>query len=381
MKWNNALLDAQRLIGDDAADAVVAQLDADFGADKARELFGMLIRNISMEAPLQALPQYVRTFFETQSAPPTDLDEARIIRGQRVFVDFGPEITLMLYFKSLPTTYLDWRLSETLGITGRLDDTRKWPEVFSRRVGETAQFLLDVMTPGSLRQGKQGISTTLKVRLVHASIRQFVGHSAAYKPQEWQTPINQEDLAYTLLTFGLTMVQGLRQMNLKLSVQQAEDFYYAWKLVGHYLGIDHKMIPDDLADAEAQQQAMFARLVGSTESNNSITKALLDFARETMLPTDLLDNSPEFLLRYYMGDAFANTLGVQAKKGCVAAFLPQAMAKYFGLLEKLEDRGLGIEKLCNKLGLAVIKGMVKRFKSVKGRGLAIPEEMAKEWGL
>ncbi len=379
MKWTNALLDPQRMVGDPPADDVIAQLVQEFGEEKARDVFSLLIRNIDM--PFADLPAYVRTYMDTQSRQPQGIDPARVIRGQRVFVDFGPEIVMLLYFKSLPTCYLDWRGAETLTITGRLDDTREWPEVFARRVGETTQFLLDVMTPGSLQSQGKGISTVLKVRLVHASIRYFVARRPNYDEALWGKPINQEDLAATLLSFGLTIVQGLRHMNLKLSQAQAEDFQYAWQLVGHHLGIDPTLIPVDLADAEAQQTAIFARLVGPSEAGKSLTKALLDFSRKMMLPTDLLDNSPEFLLRYFMGDTHSDVLGVEAKKGCVAAVLPYAMAKFFGAVEKLEDRGLGIEKLANKLGLAVIKGMMKRFQSVKGRGLVLSEDLRREWGL
>jgi ER-bound oxygenase mpaB/B'/Rubber oxygenase, catalytic domain len=379
MKWNDALLDPQRMVCDPPADDVIAQLVADFGADKAREVFGVLIRNIDM--PFGELPSYVRAYVDTQSVSPVDVDQARVIRGQRLFVDFGPAIVMLLYFKSLPTCYLDWRGAETLAITGRLDDTRKWPEVFSRRVGETTQFLMDVMTPGSLRPQGSGVSMVLKVRLIHASIRYFVARNPRYNEALWQKPINQEDLAGTLLTFGLTIVQGLQQMQLKLSQQQAEDFYYAWKLVGHYLGIDPALIPLDLADAKAQQEVIFARLVGPSEAGESLTKALIDFAAEIMIPTDLLDNSPEFLVRYFMGDAHAKVLGIEGKKGCIAAILPEVMAKFFGALEKLEDRGLGIERMVNKLGLALITAMMKRFQSVKGRGLVVPEDLKKEWGV
>lgn len=379
MVWPETYLDEQRLVTDPAADAVVERMVADFGPEKARELFSVLINNI--DVPVDKVPDYVMDYFREQGAVPDGTDMARVVRGQRVFVDFGPAMALMLYFKSLPTCYLAWKLCETLAITGRLDDTRTWPAVFSRRVGETTQFVLDVMTPGSLRSDGLGIRTTLKVRLVHASIRHFIGQSPKYDEALWQKPINQEDLAHTLLTFGLTMIQGARQMGLKMTDQAAEDFYYAWCLVGHFLGIDPKLIPANIAEAELLQQVLMNRLSGSTEQGKSITKALLDFSREVMLPTDLLDNSPEFLLRYYMGDAQAKLLGVEAKKGCLAAMVPGAIARYFGWIEKLEDKGLGVEKLVNKLGIAMVRGLMKRFQSVKGRSLYVPEEMAQEWGL
>jgi hypothetical protein len=157
--------------------------------------------------------------------------------------------------------------------------------------------------------------------------------------------------------------------------------YDRWTIMGQNLGILPAMIPEDIADAEAQQQAMFARLLKGTENVRSVTKALLDFAREVMLPNDLLDNSPESLLTYFMGAEHAELLGVRNKKGCLAAIIPAAIAKFYRAVEKLEDRGIGLEKLSNRLGLAVIRGMVHRFRSVKGRSLQVPAALAGEWGL
>jgi hypothetical protein len=49
-----------------------------------------------------------------------------------------------------------------------------------RRVGETAQFVLAVMTPGSLHPGGRGIRKIQKIRLLHAAIRHLVSSSGRW---------------------------------------------------------------------------------------------------------------------------------------------------------------------------------------------------------
>lgn len=378
MKWTNELLDRQRLIQDPVADELVNRLVEEFGSDQAKRFFEILIRNIDI--PFDQVPPYVKDYIDKMAYPPANTDLARVRKGQQVFYDLGAVFALILYFRSLPTTYLDWRGCEVLRITGRLDSTRSWPDTYARRVGETTQFLLDAMTAGSLDPHGKGVQTVLKVRLVHASIRHFVSRHPDWDESKLGKPINQEDLAYTLLTFGLAMVEGIRLMKIPMTDEQAEDYHYAWKVVGHYLGIDPNLIPENLSEAREQMKVMEARLHGPSEAGTSCTKALVDFSKQTMLPGELFDNTPEHLIRYFIGDEKADLLGLPHHKGCLS-FLPIFLAKYLGALEKVEDRGLGLQKAGNKIGIGIVKAFMKRFRSIKGRGLEMPEDLEAAWGI
>lgn len=373
------MLDKHRLIQDPVADELVKRLVDDFGPEQAKVFFEILIRNITI--PFDLVPDYVKEYIDRMALPAPNTDLARVRRGQKVFLDFGPEMALLLYFKSLPTSYLNWRGVQVLALTGRMADKRGWPEIFARRIAETTQFLVDVMNPGSLDPRGAGVLTTLKVRLVHASVRHFIGSSPKWNAVEWQNPINQEDLVFTMLVFSLVMVQGLELLEIELEPERAEDFLYAWTVIGHYLGINPELIPANLEEARELQNLIHERQFGISEAGQEVNKALVDFAKEIMIPGQAFDKTPETLIRFFMGPTYAKMLGVEVKNGCLAAILPVALQKWFGLLDDLENKGKGAEKIGNKLGMLIIRSFMKRFKSVKGRGLVLPEEMEKAWGV
>ncbi len=379
MKWTDEFLDQYRLIEDPVADELVARMVKDYGPEKAKGFFEILIRNITI--PFDKVPDYVKDYIDRMALPAPGTDLERVKRGQKVFADFGPEMALMLYFKSLPTSYLNWRGVQVLHITGRMAEKRAWPEVFARRIGETTQFLMDVMNPGSLDPRGEGVHTVLKVRLVHASVRYFISKSPKWNEAEWQKPINQEELVFTLLTFSLVMAQGLEQLKIDLPKEQAEDFLYAWSVVGHYLGIFPELIPANMEDAAELQERIHERQFGESDAGKEVAKALTDFAKEIMIPGKTMYNTPDELVRFFMGPTYSNMLGVEDHTGCLSNLIPVAFQKSFGMLNKMEDKSKGFEKIGNKLGLLVLRGFIKRFKSVKGRGLVIPEEMAKAWGV
>jgi hypothetical protein len=380
MKWNNEFLDAKRWVGDPPADMLVQRIVQDFGPDKTREIFTILVRNVGI--PVAGIPDYVQHFMDEHRVIPNWVDMERVFRGQRVFADHGPVLAILLYYKSLPTCYLSWQGCETLVYTGRLGSTSADTAVYARRIGETTQFLLDVMTPNSMEDARKGIDTILKVRLIHACIRHFVQLSSTWQARkdELQLPINQEELAYTLQTFSLTMIQGLQQLKQHFTQQEAEDYNYTWKVVGHFLGIQPDMVPEDIADATAQQAQMWKRLVGPSEAGRLLTHALIDFARDTAPVLNLFGNTPAILVRHFMGDAHARVLGVEAKNGCWAKVLPVAVQKLFGVSEKVEDKGLGLEKFINQLGIAMLRKLQTKF-SAKGQGLKISAGLEREWGM
>lgn len=378
MIWNDTTLEPLRLQGDFDADVLIAQMVAQSGASEATRFFDSLIRNIDL--PVQQTSRAIQEFVSQSAATPLGIDLARVARGQQVFIDNCPQIALILYFKSLPMTYLNWRLSHTLVKTGRLGN-RDWPATFARRVGETTQFVFDVMTPGNLQPNGIGVSTTLKVRLVHASVRHFLSAAPDFDASKFQVPICQEDLAYTLHTFAVEMVDGLRQLDTPIDTSTAEDFFHAWKLVGHYLGIKPDLLPKDLNDARLQQQAMLARLEGTSENGTEVTRALMDFAREAMLPGRWFDNSPEQLIRFFIGEPRAATLGVTGGLGWLERLVPLILRRWFGFAERLEGGDANLKQLGDLLGVELIRGLMATFMSFKGRPLEVPEVVVQRFGL
>ena len=112
---------------------------------------------------------------------------------------------------------------KVLYLTARLDTDAR------RRVMETGQFLIDVLTVGGLddEHGK-GRRTIQRVRLMHAAVRHLImarndqgappvcGNEPPLWHKDWGTPINQEDLARTRLAFSYIVADSLPRLGVRL---------------------------------------------------------------------------------------------------------------------------------------------------------------------
>jgi hypothetical protein len=118
-----------------------------------------------------------------------------------------------------------------LGLTARLETDAK------RRLNETAQFHLDVMEPGGLEYGAHGFSDVRHVRLMHAAVRWLIEHDprAEWDPA-WGTPINQEDLLETLLTFTEIVFEVFDRTGIIYTEDEANHYLHAWSVIGFHLG-------------------------------------------------------------------------------------------------------------------------------------------------
>src|SRR5690242_11353860 len=84
------------------------------------------------------LPGPVRDYLAATAELPPWADRERIRRGAEVFAEHGPLCVLALFHASLPTCYSCADGVQVLAMTARLATD------VTRRIAETAQFVLDV---------------------------------------------------------------------------------------------------------------------------------------------------------------------------------------------------------------------------------------------
>lgn len=151
-----------------------------------------------------------------------------------------------------------------------------------------------------------GIVSARKVRFLHSTMRQMIQHPeitrgmpipkpgdqphtfmehAASRQQGWDTaglgvPINQEDLAYVLLTFGYQIPKGMEVWGRKVSREQKEDFLHLWKVVGYVMGIREDLMTDNLDEAEELYETILERNAGASDAGQVLTTAIMTFLRQ-----------------------------------------------------------------------------------------------------
>lgn len=315
--WTDAALDAWRQRGDPPADLAVAAYFAavDHAGERADSLFGMLVAHLAVP-PEDQVPE-VAAFFAAASLLPPWADRQRIAHGQEFFSEWMLHHFTALYLASLPNAYAAAKGSHVIWLTGRLQDDPR------RRLNETAQFLMDVTAPGSFESGA-AMHRILHVRLMHAAIRWLtdsdprVQHPADASPASlpeglvwspaWGRPVNQEDLAGTMLTFTTVVLEAFRRSGVEFDHAAAEDFFHLWRVIACQLGVTPELIPADLAAAGELQQRIFTRQHERSAVGVALTATLLALVHDR-LPRAVARLGPP-MLRRYVGNTVADLLDV-----------------------------------------------------------------------
>ena len=374
--WTDKMLEQFRLQADPLADEAMASILSNKGKEEAYRIFDLLIRNI--DTPVIQLPKEVRPFLEATQSLPDDTDPEAIAEAHRFFLDHGAKCLFLLYYKSLPLLYCMHKGAPVLVRTSRLTNEDQSLRIFARRIAETGQFLIDVMTPGELTFRGRGIQSIQKVRLIHAAIRQFV-QAEGWDEQQLGLPINQEDMAMTLMTFSVAVLDGLEQFGINEPKPIQEAYFQTWRAIGHNLGIDEALLPDNAAEGRFLMDRILARQAAASEEGQLLTRSLIDFAQE-VLKSEKLALAPETLIRYLLGPKYAPMLGIQPNEGCLAALLPHALQALFRLGERLEDKvDAPLDEVLEFLSRQTVNAMVGYFDNYKGRNFQIPQAMQKEW--
>jgi uncharacterized protein (DUF2236 family) len=297
VRWSDAMLDAMRLVGDPPADAAI---EATFAAGQQDAAQGFMAMRLTNDAPLPpSLPPSLRDFLEKSSADALP-DPSAISMAQNLFVDHGPEILTTLGCYALPSAYAARKGVKVLHQTAYLANRP------NRRLFRTMQMVVDVMDPGGLGPQGYGIRTVQKVRLIHASIRYHL--MRANWDRSFGVPINQEDLAGTLLTFSYLAIDGLRRLGANISRDAAQSYLQTWCAVGRALGVAPEMLPDDLEAGAELKNFISRRQFGPSDEGREMTRALIEMLQSNSPP--LLGGVPTGLMRLFMEPEVADYLGI-----------------------------------------------------------------------
>lgn len=309
----DAILDAARRRGDPFADATVAAIYKDGDTPAVARLLSSLMKDPS--TPLRAgdqqqpaaLPPPAQEYLK-KTALLLKRSPESVAAGERVFSEHGPEIMMLLCCYSLPSSYAAKKGVQVLHRTAYL---AKRP---NRRLFETAQFIVDVLSPGGLGTDGRGMRTAQKVRLMHAAIRHLilVDTSNKWNIEELGVPINQEDLLGTLMTFTWLILDGLARLGVKLTPEEQQAFLDTWLAVGTLMGIEPQLLPKTVADAKAVTALIERRQVAECPQGREMMSALLGMM-ETNLPK-MFSTMPSCLIREFLPDNVATFLGVPSHK-------------------------------------------------------------------
>jgi hypothetical protein len=245
---------------------------------------------------------------------------------------------------------------------------------FRRRAAETLRFILDVMTPGGLEYGGRGIRTAQKVRLMHACIRHFARVSGRWAAlPQWGEPINQEELAGTLLSFSSLAVDNLELRGGWVAPGDAEDYLHAWRCIGHWMGIEAEMRPTSMAEARDLWGRIEMRNFSRTPEGVALTRDHLDFLDE-MVPGKALDGFNLPLMRHLMGRRIAvGYLGLPGP-GRFSIWI-DVIRRFFGFADRFLAAAGPLDRLVAEVNLQMMEALQRYWAEGRSTPFRLPQRL------
>ncbi|APR80711.1 Hypothetical protein A7982_06058 [Minicystis rosea] len=363
--WTDDFLDEMRRIGDPAADDLVRRLFAGNDVAAANRALRSFIRNDD-DVPAE-LPDEVRAFLAKSAELPAWADPVRLARAAVFFEAHALLISVVLACYALPVCYAARKGVQVLHRTGLL---RK--DVM-RRLLDTTQMVHDVMAEGGLGPGGCGVASAQKVRLRHAAVRHLLVTSPAGFSPELGAPINQEDLAGTLMSFSYVVLDGLAKLGVPASAEESDAYVHAWSVIGHLMGLRDELLPRDLAEAEALTRAIQRRQIAVSEEGRAFARALVEVMQE-VVPGEAFDGLPASMMRHFMGDEIADLLGIPASDWTATVFTGgRWLSRTFG---RLLDRSAIMTAFAQQLGRGYLGALAYGNHRGKRPAFAIPRALS-----
>lgn len=190
-------------------------------------------------------------------------------------------------------------------------------------------------------------------------------------------PINQEDLAGTLMTFVWGTLDGLEKLGVHPTAEAKEHYLTAWRFVGRLMGLEESLIPSTMAEAEHLKQRIEDRQIGPSPEGRELTKALLDMMEQNSeLPP--LKAMPSALMRHFLPENVSDFLGIP--KHPVEKLAIDALE----LLAKGEELLLHsplIQRAARSFSVHFTQWMINVELGGRSAPFVIPLHLQRAWGL
>ncbi len=329
-------LQAFRQIGDPLADAVIDELEKTVPIGKASDLLRIVRERADREGGVyQAL-------LDDSMRVPAWADFDQMVAGQRLIASCAALMGLSLLTGSLVGGYVFVKAAKVTAMTGRL----AMPGDISRRLAETSALVLLMSRPADIRPGGRAHETLLRVRILHGALRHWMHQSGRWRA-EWDTPVNQEDLAITLSEFSYLNLRSLVRMGVVLTDAEIDSHFLLWRYAAHVLGI-RELLPASFAEEERQFLPMLrhqARPLEGPEEARFILDEIADKIR--FLPERVRREFFYQVTAYLVGEELVQGLGIRENPRFPGLALLRGVGRAWSFVHKRVPLG---ERLLHAIG-------------------------------
>ena len=227
------------LIGDPEADSLVNAIAA---ADQDQQAEFIRAGMDEDEEALRAAPQEVREFFDGIGTPPEWFDSQVVYAGCRKFHAYS-DLFLTAFVTDIIVRGFTTLISQSFFITGRLTDRGV------RRLRQNIRHLLEIMLPGGLERHGEGWKLSVRLRLVHARVRQQLLVSEDWDQEAHGMPLSAAHIALASCNFSGMMLWAAGRIGARLNDEERDSFMQIWRYAAWLMGVPDALLFRDEAEA------------------------------------------------------------------------------------------------------------------------------------
>ena len=229
--------------GDPVAERFVAETyHGAMGAERARELLDEAL-TVGIDG-IDDAPESMRALFAEFETVPDWVDPALIEQGAAVWRRWGYSLGAVGNAGTMDT-YTEGSLAIPLSLSGGYAGASAL-----HRYLETSRWWLEVCRPGAvLTPGSRAREVSLKVRVMHVSVRARVAEHPEWDSAAHGLPISQSEMMLTLLGGSVGPALGLYALGFVTSPAEIRAVLHFNRYLGHLVGcrVD-EMYPESVLD-------------------------------------------------------------------------------------------------------------------------------------
>lgn len=257
-KYSDKKLDKMRYTCDPIADSVAAHID--------RQRPSQMIDTVYQKAKSVGGPY--KDYIDHAYTVPDWVNWDAIEHARRVSLAFANVRGIALLVSSLVEGYSLSKATHVLVATGRLHQD------VLKRIYETSQMGHNMSIKDGLRPGNKGHRTIMEVRLLHAMVRKYL-RAKGWDTSLYDEPINQEDMAFTVIEFDYLAIRGMERMGAELSLDDKYALHHMWRYGAYLNGVGEEMISESLAEEIYQYERIRSRNRSPNEESKLLAQTVV----------------------------------------------------------------------------------------------------------
>ena len=263
-------------------------------------------------------------------------------------------IVFILHTFPLLFPFLSLTLPLVLTATGYLASKNTY-----RRLWETNQMIMDCLEPASLTPlSGLGWQSCLRVRFLHCKVRTRLSKSPRWDTSAWGVPINQEDMAVTILAFQYNILFVFDVLGIATTAQEREDYTHLWRFIAHLMGVlDEHNACASFARSRSYLESIVMHLIDPDETSRYLANHVIASVQNRP-PVFWSYSMHAQLARMLMGDELADKLHLPN-----SAFFAAVHHVHFMMIRAvsaLSDAPWGVGERVQRRNLEMVKGAIRR---------------------